>query len=162
MEHIHCFHLLACSHKLDRFGDNSANRQGCTASCVAVKFCQDYSVKVKAVVEFLGCVNCILTCHGVNDEECLVWHDSFLERGNLVHHFLVNGKASCCVDDYYVAGFCLCFTNGVVGNLDNVFVVGFGIDRYTHCFCHNLQLFYGCRTINVARNKHWLLVVFAF
>ena len=63
MEYVDSFHLLACTYELDWLSDNSADRESCTAACVAVELGENHAVEVEAVVELLSCVDSVLTGH---------------------------------------------------------------------------------------------------
>ena len=162
MEYIHGIHLFTRTHKLDRFGDNGADRQGCTTAGITVKLCEHNSVEIETIVELLGSVYGILTSHRVNHEESLIGIDSLLEVGNLVHHLLVNSETSGGIDDNHIVALGLGLTYGIVGNLHNILVVRLCINGNTYGFSYNLQLFDSGRTIHVASHEQRLFVVLVF
>ena len=81
------------------------------------------------------------------------------QRGYLVHHLLIDGQTSGGIDDDDVVVLGLCLTDGVVGNLDNVLVVGLGIDGNADALAYYVQLLDGSRTIDVAGYEQRILVV---
>ena len=162
MEHIDSLHLLARTHKLDRFGDNSTNRQCSTTTSVTIELSEHDSVEIQSVVKFLGSIHSILTRHWVHHEECLVWIECILESSNLVHHLLVNSQTSGSIHDYDIIALGLSLLDGIICNLNYILVVGFGINRHTNGLTHDLQLLDSSRTIHVASHQQGFLVVLVF
>ena len=161
MEYIDSLHLLASSHKLDWFCDNSTNRQCSSTSGVTIKFCEHHSVEIQSVVKLLSCIDCILTSHRVNNEKGFIRIEGILQGGYLVHHLLVNRQSSGSIHDNHIVALCLCLLDSIIGNLHNILVVGLGIYGHSNSLAHNLQLLNGSRTIDVASHQQWFFVVFA-
>ena len=153
MEHVNGLHLLARTYKLDRFGDHSAYGESCTTTGIAVKFGQHHAVEVQTIVELLGCVDSILTRHGVNHEQCLVRTDRLLQGCYLVHHLLVNSQTACGIDDDHIIVLGLCLANSVVGNLNHILVVWLRVDGYAHTLAHHVELLDSSRTIDVTGHQ---------
>ena len=63
MEKVKRIKLLPCTHKLNRLGHHCTYRQRGTATGVTVKLREHHSIKIKTVIELLGCVHSILTSH---------------------------------------------------------------------------------------------------
>ena len=82
-----------------------------------------------------------------------------LQRLYLVHHLLVDSKTTGGIDDYYIIALCFSLMNGMVGYFINVLVVGLTINRNSNLLAYDLQLVDSCRTIDIARNEQWLLVL---
>ena len=128
-------HFLACSDELDRFIDYRTDRERRTTTCIAVEFGQYDAVKVNAVIELLGGVDCILTGHGIDHEEGLGGLNSLFDRCYLLHHLLIHGKTSGGIDDHHVVAELAGFGDGVLRFLHRVrFVlsgINFGVDLLT-------------------------------
>ena len=160
MEHIDCFHLLACTYKLDRLYNHRTDAECSTASCVTIKLRQYHAVEIKPVVERLRRIHGILTGHRVNHEERLVRIHSILQPFDFVHHLLVYCESTGGIYDNHVIVLCLSLLDGIAGNLHNVLVSFFRIYRHSHLFCHHLQLLDSGRTIHVAGYEQWILMLF--
>ena len=130
MEKVESVKLFTCTYKLDRFGDYGADRKCGTTSGVTVEFGEHHAVKVKTVVEFLGGVDRILTCHGVNHKECFLRLDSFLDGCDLLHHLLVNGKTTCGIDNHKVEMVGLSIADCILSYLNGVLVAILSVDRH--------------------------------
>src|SRR5574344_850686 len=85
MEHVKGLPLFACTHKLDGLVHNGADREGCTATGVSVKFGENHSINLQTLIESLSSIDCILSCHGIYNEQGLVGLDCFLDLCNLLY-----------------------------------------------------------------------------
>ena len=159
VEHVDSFHLLARSYKLNRLRNHRAYRKSRTATGIAVEFGQDHAVKVQTVVKFLSRIHGILSCHGVDNKQCLVGIDVILQALYLVHHLLIHRQSACRIDDNSVIAFCLRLADGIVGNLVHILVIRFAIYRYAHLLANDHKLLDGCRTIYVASYEQRFLVL---
>ena len=63
VENVEGIHFFAGTYKLNWFVYHRANRESRTTTCITIEFCQNYTVEVETVVEFLGSVYCILSGH---------------------------------------------------------------------------------------------------
>jgi hypothetical protein len=80
MEHVDSFHLLTGSNKLDWLRDHGADREGRTTTGITIELREHHAIEIEAVIELLGCINSILTGHGVDNEQRLIRdHSMFLE-----------------------------------------------------------------------------------
>ena len=123
MEHVDGLHLLTCTYELNRFGYNRTDREGSTTTGITIKFGQNDTVEVKTIIEFLCRIDCILTRHRVNHEEGLIGINSILQAFNLLHHLLVDCQTTSGIDDHHIIRLGLSLLNGVVGNLNHIFIV---------------------------------------
>ena len=101
MEDVKGLHLLTCADKLDRLSDYCLDRECGTTAGVTVHLGEDNAVEIEAVVECFSGLYCVLSCHCIDNEECLCRIDSLVECRNLVHEFLIHCQTTCCIDDYY-------------------------------------------------------------
>ena len=162
MEHVNGLHLLAGTDKLDWLGYHGTDTEGCTTAGITVELGENYAVEVEAVVEFLGCVYGILTGHGVNHEEGFVWTEMILEIADLVHHLLINGETSGCIDDYHIVAVGLSLLDGVVSDAEHILVLWLAVYRNTYLLTHYMELLDSCRTVNVAGYEQWFLAALGF
>ena len=132
MEHVDGLHLLACTHKLDGFGDDGTDREGSTTTGVTIELGQHHTIEVETIVELLGRIHSILTCHRVDHEQRLVRIDGLLQVGNLVHHLLIDSQTTCGIDDDDIITLLLGLADGVLRNLNHILVTIFGIDIHTN------------------------------
>ena len=140
MEHVDSLHLLARSDKLDGLGHYRTDGESGTATGITVQLRKHDSVKIETVVEFLGCVDGILTRHGVDDEERVVRMYGLLQRSDLIHHLLVDGQTAGGIDDHHIVTLGFCFLYGVKGDLVDVLLTLFRIDRYADLLTDYPQL----------------------
>ena len=131
--------------------------EGSTTAGITIELGENNAVEVEAVVEFLSCVYGILTGHGVNHEEGFVWTEMILEIADLVHHLLINGKTSGCIDDYHIVAVGLSLLDSMVGDTEHILVLWLAVYRNTHLLTHYMELLDSCRTVNVAGHEQWLL-----
>ena len=157
MEHVNGVHLLAGTYKLDWLGYHGTDTEGSTTAGITIELGENNAVEVEAVVKFLGCVYGILTGHGVNHEEGFVWTEMILEIADLVHHLLINGETSGCIDDYHIVAVGLSLLDGMVGDTEHILVLWLAVYRNTHLLTHYMELLDSCRTVNVAGHEQWLL-----
>ena len=134
VEVVYGFEFFACSYKFNRFVDYGADRECRTATGVAVQFGENYSVEIETIVKFFGCVDRILSGHGVNDEQGLGRVDFFLDSLDFVHHLLVDSQTSCRVDDNQIEMVFFGIFYGIGGNAHRVFAIFLGINRYIDLF----------------------------
>ena len=125
VELVDSIQLFTCTHKLNRFVDYRTDRKSRTTTGVTIQFGQYHTVEVQTFVKFFGCIDGILSCHGVYHEQNFVRIDRFFDSGDLVHHLFVYGQTSGCIDDYEVISFGFGFLNGVLCNLYRIFAVQF-------------------------------------
>ena len=120
MEHVEGLHLFSAADELDRLSYYCLDRESRTTTSVTVHLGEDDAVEVKSVIECLGCLHCILTCHCIHDKEGLCRVESGLECRDLVHQFLVYSQTSGCVDDNYRISFCLCLFYCIASDLNRI------------------------------------------
>ena len=159
MEHVDSLHFLACADKFYRLCHHRADAYRRSAPSVAVEFRKHNSVEIQTVVELLGRINCILTGHRVDDEQRLVGMNRVLKCFNLVHHLLVDGQTAGRIYDYDIITLCLGFLYRIAGNLDNVFIPVFRINRHAYLSCNDFELLDSRRAVNVACNKKRILML---
>ena len=99
MEGIDSLHLLTSTNELDGLVHHGTDRESSTTTGITVKFGKDNTGIVKAVIELLGGVHCILTGHSINHEEYFVRIDGILDVGNLLHQFLVDSQTTGGIDN---------------------------------------------------------------
>ena len=157
MEHVDGLHLLASTDKLDRLGNHGADTEGSTTTSITIELGQYDTIEVEAVVELLRRVDGILTGHGIDHEESLVWTEVILEIADLVHHLLINGKTTGGIDDDHVVAIGLSLLDGMVGNHAHILVVWLAIYRNTHLLAYHLQLVDSGRTIHVTSHEQRFL-----
>ena len=153
VEHIQGFHLLARRYELDGLADDSLDGERGTASGVAVHLGQDDSVEIQPVVESLGCLDGILSGHGVHDEQCLGRMHGLMQGGNLVHQLLVDGQTAGGIDNDNAVSFALRSTDGVLRYDDGVLDTFLGIYGDIYLRAERLQLVDGGGTESVARHE---------
>ena len=120
MEDIDGLHLFSCAYELDRFVDNSPDRQSCATTCIAIKFCQDNTVNLKSLIEDFRCGDSFLAYHGVYDKQGLLWQDSILDVTYLYHQFLVDRLSAGGIDDHDIVTVELGMVDGVSCYKDRV------------------------------------------
>ena len=64
--------FFACTDKLNRLACNSPYGKRRTATSVTVKFCKNNTVNAERFIKAFSNVNCILTCHCVNNKQNFV------------------------------------------------------------------------------------------
>ena len=149
MELIDSVQLFTGSDKLDRLVYYGTDGKGGTAAGITVQLGQYHAVEVQTFVEFFGCVYGILSGHGVYHKQDFVRVNGGFDCSDLVHHFLVYGQTTGCIDDYEVIPFCFGFLYGVLGYGYRVFAVRFGVHGHFDLFCQYAQLFDSGGTVNV-------------
>src|SRR3712207_809223 len=69
MEYIYGLELLTRTYKLNRFGYDRSDTERRTTTGVAIKFGQNYAIKIESVVKFLCSIYRILTGHRVDNKQ---------------------------------------------------------------------------------------------
>ena len=85
-----------------------------------------------------------------------------LEIADLVHHLLINGETSGCIDDYHIVAVGLSLLDGVVGDAEHILVLWLAVNRNTYLLAHYMELLDSCRTVNVAGYEQWFLAALGF
>ena len=80
-------------------GDEPNLAGGGSMADVRSKFSVDTSQMEKLVKGFSS-IDRILTRHGVNHKQGFSWLNGLLERGNFIHHLLVNSQTTCGIDQH--------------------------------------------------------------
>ena len=162
MEHLEGIHLFAGADEFQRFFDHGTDRDGGTTSGITVEFCQYDTVKIETIIKLLSRVDCILTGHRVHHKEGLARMDGSFDGRDFLHHLFIYGQTTRSIDDNRINMFVPCVLDGVFGNLYRIFVALFGVNLHTDLLTQDLQLFDGCRSIDVASNQQYLTSFFAF
>ena len=162
MEHINSFHLFTRTYELNGLSDNVTDTEGSTATGITIELCEHHAIEIEAIVEFLGCIDSILTCHRVNHKECFIRVDSLLECGDLVHHILIDSQTAGSIDDDHIIAFAFCLIDSMLCNLHGILAAFLGVDRHLHLLAQRLQLADSGRTIHVARDEHHALPLLGF
>ena len=154
MEDIEGLHLLAGADELDRLVDHGLDREGSTAAGITVHLCEHHSVEVETVVEGLGGLHGILTCHGIDHEEGLGRLDGLLDGSYLVHHLLVHSKTAGGIDDNQRVIFLCSVCYGILSYLNRVLNPILCIDEYFCLASENFQLVNSRRPVHVSCHQH--------
>ena len=150
MEHLEGIHLFARRDELQRFVDHRTDGDGCTAAGVAVELREHHAVVIQSFVELSGSVHGILSRHGIHHEEGLGGLDGSLDGRYLLHHRFVHRQAAGRIDDDGVDVLATGIFYGVLRYLHRVLVALFGVDLHAYLLAEYLQLFDGCRPVDVA------------
>ena len=156
VEHLQGVHLLAARNELEGLVDHRTDRNGRTAAGVAVELGEDHAVEVQPFVELPGGVHCVLTRHGVDDEQRLRRFHGGLDGRDLLHHRLVHGQTARGVDDHHVVILLPGVLDTVLGDLDRIPVTLLGVDLHADLSAEHFQLVDGCGTVNVACHQQHL------
>ena len=159
MEHVDSLHLLACTNKLDWFGNNRTDREGCTTTGITIELGENDTIEIQTIVELLSRIHSILTSHRVNHKESFIRVDGLLQVGDLVHHLLINSQTTSSIDDDNGIALLLSLTDSVLSNLNDILVAFLCIDIHANCLGYNLQLLDSSRTINVTSHQQRFLVL---
>ena len=162
VENVEGFHLLAGTDELDGLVDHRLDGEGSTSTGVTIHLGEDYTVEIEFVVERLGGVHSILTGHGIHHEEDFVGVDGLFDVADLFHHLLIHGETTRGIHNHHIEAIGLGVGNRILGNLDRLFGVGFGIDRHIELFAQNLQLVDSGGTIHVACDEQRFAMAFVF
>ena len=162
VEHVEGIHLLADTDELDGLVNHGADGEGGTATSVAIEFGEHHAVEVETIVEGLGRVDGVLTRHGVHHEEGFMRMHRRFDAGNLVHHLLIDGQTAGGIDDDHALVLRLGVLDGMLGDLDRVFVALFAIHLHLDLLTEGLQLLDGGGTIHVTGDEQHLLAALAF
>ena len=103
MERFQGIVFLAHADELDGLPGHAANRQGRAAARIAIHLGQHHAGQRELLVELVGRAHCVLSGHGVGDEQNLLRVQDLLQRLHLVHQLLVDVQASCGIDDEHIA-----------------------------------------------------------
>ena len=152
MELFELVELLPRRCEGDWSADDFLDRQCSTAASVAVHLRHDDAVDFQRVVEGLGGLNCILTGHCIDDEECVVGVDSARDEANLLHHFGVDRQATGGVDNDDVATKALGLFETFRCREDRILRIG--EHRHVDLTAERAELLNGCRALEVSTNHH--------
>ena len=153
MEHLDSVHLFAGADELDRLAGHRLDRQGCSASRVAVELRQDEPIDIERVVEGLRDRDCLLSGHSVDDQQDFLRLNRLLDAAQLVHQRLVDLQTSRGVDNDDVKSRVCRVTDGRSCDFNRVRFVAKGEDGGLDVFADDLQLLNGRGTVNVGRNE---------
>ena len=157
VEHIERVHLLTRTDKLDRLVDHRADRERGTTAGIAIKFGQYHTVEINTVVEGLGGIDRVLTCHSIHYEQRFGRLDSLFDSRNLLHHLLIDGKTAGSINDDHIVAELACPGNSVLRFLDGVGLGFLGIDLRIDLVAEDTQLLDSRRTIDIAGSHHHAL-----
>jgi hypothetical protein len=99
VEQIEVGQSLAGAGERDGFAHDALDRQGGATAGVAVELGQDDATELERVVEGLRGGDCVLSDHGVNDQERVVGLGGVRDLPDLAHELSVNGQPARSVDD---------------------------------------------------------------
>ncbi len=136
--------------------DNAAYGKSGSATCVAVKFGEHHAV------ECLGGINCILTCHGIDNEQDFAGVHSFFDGFDLVHHLFVDGQTACRIDYYKVVVVAAGVFKSAAGYTYGIFDILFCINLHADGISKYFQLVDSGRAVYVAGNKQRPHSLFTF
>jgi len=100
--------LFAYTDELDRFLRNFPHRKGCSATGIAVHFGQDNTVNTDLIVKLFRNVHCILSGHGISNEQYLSCLKTVLNILEFCHKRFIDMKPACSVNDENIIGLCPC------------------------------------------------------
>lgn len=127
VEGVDTIHLFACADELYGLLDHRTDGEGGTGFGIAIKFGEYYAVEVKTVVKCFGCIDGVLSGHGIDYEQRFRRLDGVLDVRDFVHHSLVHGQATGGIDDYQVVAVAACLFYGVLGYGHGVFAAVFAV-----------------------------------
>ena len=152
MENFNIVKLFACTCKFNRSACNSLYRKCRTASSVTVKLCENNTRNVKKLVKALRNINCVLTCHRVDNKQNFVWFNFFFDVFKLIHKSLINMKSACGIKNNNIVAVVLCTLDCLFCNLNGICFSHFK-NRNACLFTYNLQLVDSGGTIYVTGGK---------
>ena len=160
MEQLDHVQLFAGTHELDGFTGGGPDGQSRTAAGVAVQLGEHDAVDAQSLVEGSGCVDGILTGHGVHHQQDLVRMHLRLDVLQLVHQGLVHMEAAGGVQEHHVVAVVPGVFDGLLGN-----VHGIGLSHLENgniqLLAHHLQLGDGGGTVYVAGHQQGALAELA-
>ncbi|CAI8697549.1 hypothetical protein EMIT0111MI5_60374 [Burkholderia sp. IT-111MI5] len=162
VEHLEAVELFGDTDELDRLARDVAHRQRGAAARIAVELGQHDAGERQRVVERLRGVDRVLAEHRVDDEQRFGRLQRAVQRGDFLHHRLVDAEAAGRVDDQHVMVVALRPVDGRQRDVDGLLVRRRREEVGADLFAHRFQLHDGGRTIHVARHgQHLLLVLLA-
>ena len=99
----------------------------------------------------MGRVDCVLTGHGVDDQECVVGADCVADLADLPHQFFVDRKTPRRIDEDDVSAGALGFLDRLAGDIDRVGRLG--EDRHADLAAKGAELFDRSRTLKVGTDE---------
>ena len=161
VELVQRLHLLARADELDRLVHHAADRERRTAARIAVELGEHHAVDVQALVEGLRRVHRVLTGHGVHHEERLLRVDRLLDRGDLVHHLLIDRQAAGGIDDHGREAVLLRVRDRVLRDAHRILVLALAVHFDLQLLAQRFQLVDGRGTVHVGGGEQHALALFA-
>ena len=94
--------LFADTHEDDGFTRDLPNRQRRTTPRIAIGLGQHDTGQIERPAEGLGGIQCVLTGHGIDDEQPLVRADGPIDGADFVHQFGIHVQTTRRIDDQHV------------------------------------------------------------
>ena len=149
VERFEAVDFLADTDKFNRFAGHMAYGQCRTAARVAVHLGQYDTGQRQGFIKCLRSVHCILTQHGINNEQSFNRVDRRMKRFDFVHHLFIDCQTAGGIDHQDIVKMFFGVIDGGSRNL-NRFLVGIGREKvHTDLFCQQTQLFNRGRAVNV-------------
>ena len=104
MEGLDILQLFADTGELDGLSGNGPDRQGSTASGVAVQLTEHDGVDIQPLVEALGSIHCVLTGHGVHNQHDFVGLDGLLDVLQLIHQSFIDVQTAGGIQEHIIVG----------------------------------------------------------
>ena len=112
MKQLEPIELLGHAREFDRRTGDVSHRQRRTATRIAVELGQHDAGEWQRGSECMRGVDCVLTLHRVDDEQCLDRIHRGMQLGDLAHHLFIDGKAPGGVDHQHVEVVRACMLQG--------------------------------------------------
>ena len=120
MERLDHVKLFAYADELDGLAGSSSDRQRCTASCVTIQLGEHNAGYAQCLVKGGGCVNSVLTGHGVDNQHNFSGVHLSLDGLQLVHKSFVNVETACGIQQDYVIAVRVGMLDGCLGNFNGI------------------------------------------
>ena len=157
VERLEVVQRLPRAGKQDRTSRDAGDRQRGATPGVTVEFGQHDTREVDTLLEGASGGDGILTDHGVDDKENLVWIDRFSDVGGLFHELGVYAQPACGVDDDHVVLLAVGFFEGFLGDLDRITLAIARlrrVDGHPGLLAHDLQLCDGVGSLKIGGDQH--------
>ena len=111
-------------------------------------------------MEALGCLNGVLTCQRVSNKECFLRLGDFSDIVRLVHHLLVEGRATRRIEDDNIKALKLGRLERALGNIYRKLAFNDWQRRHANLLSQNSELLHRRRTAHVERGEKNFLALF--
>ena len=162
MEGFESGELFADSGEFQRFARDVPHRERRAAARVAVELGQHDAGERQSFVEGARGVDRVLPEHGIDDEQGFDRIECCMQRADFVHHRRVDRQTARGVDEQHLVVMLAREVERGERDIDGALSGIRGEEVDARLRGHGLQLFDGCRTVDVGGDRqHFFLVIFA-